>query len=85
MFGSELDLCDQVAILALYRQAIPIWSVGGSETIVNMIFERFRASRDSGDEGKAVGGEIHGGRTADRLARDRNFRSRANLSAVLPP
>ena len=47
--------------------------VGGSEIIVNMIFERFRTSRDSGDEGKAVGGEIYGGRTANRLARGRKF------------
>ena len=60
MFGSELDLCREVAILTLYRQAIPIWSVGGSETIVNMIFERFRTS----DEGEAICGEFHGGRTA---------------------
>ena len=85
MFGSELDLCREVAILTLYRQAIPIWSVGGSETIVNMIFERFRTSRDSGDEGKAVCGGFQGGRMADRLARGRKFRPRANLSAVLPP
>ena len=61
MFGSELDLCKNVVILALYREAIPIWSVGGSEIIVNMIFERFRASGVSGDEGKAVGGEIQAG------------------------
>ena len=85
MFGSELDLCKNVVILALYREAIPIWSVGGSEIIVNMIFERFRASGVSGDEGKAVGGEIHGGRMADRWSRDRNFRSRDHLSAILPP
>ena len=75
MFGSELDLCKKVAILVLYRQAIPISSVGGSEIIVNMIFERFRATGVSGDEGKTVGGEIHGGRMADRWCRDRNFRS----------
>ena len=68
MFGSELDLCKNVAILALYRQAIPISSVGGSEIIVNMIFERFRASGVSGGKGKVVDDEIYGARMADRCA-----------------
>ena len=85
MFGSELDLCKNVVILALYREAIPIWSVGGSEIIVNMIFERFRASGVSGDEGKAAGGEIHGGRMADRWCRDRKYRSRHHLPITLAP
>ena len=85
MFGSELDLCKNVVILALYREAIPIWSVGGSEIIINMIFERFRASSVSGDEGKSVGDEIHGGRMADRWCRDRKFRSLNPLSAILAP
>ena len=65
MFGSELDLYRKVAILALYQQAIPILSVGWSEIIVNMIFERFRASGVSGGKGKCVGEEIYGARVAD--------------------
>ena len=85
MFGSELDLCKNVVIFALYRQAIPISSVGGSEIIVNMIFERFRASGVSGGKGKGVGGEICGARVADRWCRDRKFRSRHHLLAILPP
>ena len=85
MFGSELDLCKNVVIFALYRQAIPISSVGGSEIIVNMIFERFRASGVSGGKGKVVGGEIYGARVADRWCRDRKFRSRHHLSATLAP
>ena len=73
MFGSELDLCKKVAILVLYQQAIPISSVGGSEIIVNMIFERFRASGVSGGKGKVVGGEIYGARVADRWLHDRKL------------
>ena len=69
MFGSEPDLYRLVVILALYRQAIPILSVGWSEIIVNMIFERFRASGVSGDEGKTVGGDIHGGGMVGRWCR----------------
>ena len=85
MFGSELDLYRKVVIFALYRQAIPISSVGGSEIIVNVIFERFRASGVSSGKGKVVRGEIYGARVADRWCRDRNFRSRHHLSAILPP
>ncbi len=68
MFGSELDLCKKVAILALYRQAIPISSVGGSEIIVNMIFGRFRASGVSGGKGKSVDGKFYGTRVAAILS-----------------
>ena len=85
MFGSEADLCENGAILPLYRQAIPVWSVGGPEIIVNMIFERFRASGVSGGKGKGVGEAIYGARVADRWCRDRNFRSRHHLSATLAP
>ena len=66
MFGSELSLYKNVVILAVYRQAIPTIVLGGSETIINMIFERFRARGVSGDEVRGVGDEIYGDIMADR-------------------
>ena len=83
MFGSELDLCKNVVILALYRQAILILSVGGPKIIVNMIFERFRASGVSGGKGKVVRGEIYVARVADRWGCDRNFQKPHNCHLSL--